>query len=74
MQKNYQKLDQVALLDILLQEHVLRQLENIKTHPIVMQAIANQQLTLHAWIYKFEDGDIFSFNKQDGQFERIKHF
>ncbi len=71
---NYQDLDAPSLMDILLQEHVLQQLENLKTYDVVTQAIKNQKLTLHAWIYQFENGDIFSFNQQDGQFERIKHF
>ncbi len=71
--KNYQNLDKNSLESILLQEHVLQQIENLKTHPTVMNAITNHGLTLHAWIYKFESGDIFSFNLQEGQFERIKH-
>lgn len=71
---NYEDLDAEALLDILLQEHVLQQLENLKTYPLVAEAVKNQTLGLHAWIYQFEHGDIFSFNQQEGQFERIKHF
>jgi carbonic anhydrase len=71
--KNYQNLDRESLLDILLQEHILQQIENLKTYPIINQAIADNKLSLHAWIYKFEDGDIYSYNSQEGQFENIKH-
>lgn len=74
VQNNYPNLDENSLLNVLLQEHVLQQLENLKTHTAVTHALKNHELTLHAWIYKFEDGDIFSFNQQEGQFERIKHF
>ena len=72
--KNYQTLDRESLLDILLQEHVLQQIENLKTYPIINQAIAENKLSLHAWIYKFEEGDIYSYNSQEGQFENIKHY
>lgn len=72
--QNYQELDQMTEANILLQEHVLKQIENIKTHSVVMQEITDRSVTLHAWIYAFEKGDIFSFNQQEGQFERIKHF
>lgn len=74
VKKNYPNLDHDALLNVLLQEHVLRQVEHIKTHPAVTRAIDQHKLNLHAWVYAFERGDIFSFNLQDGQFERIKHF
>jgi len=72
--KNYSDLTQHTLMSILLQEHVLQQIENLKTHPVVNAAIAEHKLTLHAWIYTFEHGDIFSYNTQNGQFELIKHF
>lgn len=74
VQKNYPDLDQESLGNVLLQEHVLQQIENLKTHPVVAQAIKNHELSVHAWIYAFERGDIFSFNVQEGQFELIKHF
>lgn len=72
--QNYQNLDQDSLHDILLQEHVLKQIENLKTYPIINQAIAENKLVLNAWIYKFEEGDIYSYNSQEGQFENIKHY
>lgn len=72
--ENYKNLTHAALMDILLQEHVLQQIENLKTHPVVNKAIANHMLTLHAWLYEFEHGDIFAFNIYNGQFELIKHF
>lgn len=71
--KSYQESDVTSLVDILLQEHVLKQIENVKTHPAVSHAIDQGTLTLHAWIYRFEEGNIYSYNLQDGQFELIKH-
>ena len=72
--KSYQDLDSTSLGNILLQEHVLQQIENVKTHPAVNHAINQGALTLHAWIYRFEEGNIYSYNRHDGQFELIKHF
>lgn len=74
VEKNYKGLNHKALSDVLLQEHVLKQLENLSTHPSVVQAIKNHTLTLHAWIYIFEDGDIYSFDRKKGRFEHIKHY
>lgn len=71
--KNYKELDATSLANILLQEHVLKQIENVKTHPVVMDAIDKNSLTLHAWIYRFEEGNIYSFNPHDEQFGLIKH-
>ncbi|MGB8467649.1 MAG: carbonic anhydrase [Candidatus Babeliales bacterium] len=74
LHKNYPTItDKVSLGDILLQEHVLQQIENVKTHPTVIHAIAQGTLTLHAWVYRFEEGNIYSFNQNNGQFELIKH-
>lgn len=73
VKNNYQNLDKKSLLNILLQEHVLQQIENLKTYPIINEALSQNKLSLHAWIYKFEDGDIYSYNSQEGQFENIKH-
>jgi carbonic anhydrase len=74
VQKNYPDMDENALMDILSQEHILQQIENLKTHPAIAGAIEKKELNLHAWMYIFERGDIFSFNLQEGQFKLIKHF
>jgi carbonic anhydrase len=73
VKQNYQDIDHHSLVNVVLQEHVLQQIENLKTHSVVFNAIAQKTLSLHAWIYKFEHGDIFSFNLEEGQFQRIKH-
>lgn len=74
VRSNYPDREAEALKSVLLQEHVLQQIENLKTHPAVIHATAQHELTLHAWVYEFEHGDIFAYNEQNGQFEQIKHF
>lgn len=72
VEETYKVFDKETILDILIQENVLKQIENIKTHPVVSNAIANNQLSLHAWVYTFETGEIFSFNSKEEQFELLK--
>lgn len=72
VKKNYDALDPQALLSVLMQEHVLKQMENLKTHPAVKKAIAENNLVLHAWIYRFETGEILAFDPDEGQFMAIK--
>lgn len=68
VKSNYKDLDQNVFLEILTQEHVLKQLENLKSYPIVNEAISNNTLSLHAWVYKFETCEIYSFDAVEGQF------
>lgn len=74
VKQNYPDLGDEELGNVLLQEHVLQQIENLKTHSSIIRALQQKKLTIHAWIYKFEDGDIYAFDQANGQFERIKHF
>ncbi|MDZ4835929.1 MAG: carbonic anhydrase [Candidatus Melainabacteria bacterium] len=56
------------LLNITIQENVLVQLENLRTHPAVSARIAGGTLNLHAWTYKIETGEVFSYQPAEGQF------
>ncbi len=71
IKKNYTNLDPQSLLNVLLQENVLQQVENLKTNPAVVDRMKKNKLSIHAWIYKIETGQIFSFNPQEEQFELI---
>jgi carbonic anhydrase len=51
-----------------IEENVLVQLENLKTHPVVAAALARDELKLHGWVYKFETGQVFAYNPEMGQF------
>jgi carbonic anhydrase len=50
------------------EENVLVQLENLRTHPAVASALACGKLRLHGWVYKFETGEVFSYDTGSGQF------
>ena len=68
VKENYVGLDDEQLLNIAMQENVLVQLENLRTHPSVSARLSRGELNLHAWTYKIETGEIFSYQPDEGQF------
>jgi carbonic anhydrase len=58
----------VPLLTTAIEENVLVQIENLRTHPAVAAGIAAGNLKLHGWVYKIETGEVFSFDHERGQF------
>jgi carbonic anhydrase len=65
---SYQHLDGDATLSVTVQENTLVQLENLATHPSVAAGLRQKRLTLHAWVYKIETGQIFNYLSEQGQF------
>lgn len=55
-------------LELAIEENVLVQLDNLRTHPSVAAAIERGALGIHGWVYKFESGDVLAFNPTKGQF------
>ncbi|MEQ9407953.1 MAG: carbonic anhydrase [Fuerstiella sp.] len=69
VEENYSHLtDETKRLTLTVEENVLVQLENLRTHPSVAAAVGRGQLKLHGWVYKFETGEVFAFNPDQGQF------
>jgi carbonic anhydrase len=67
MQK-YTDLTEEDLLNVTIQENVLVQLENLRTHPAVATSLAAGKLKLHGWVYKLETGQVFAFEPESQQF------
>ena len=59
------------LWKVTVEENVLTQLENLRTHPSVAVALAQGNLKLHAWVYKMETGQVFNYDPELGQFEQL---
>ncbi len=57
-----------ARLMAAVEENVLVQLENLRTHPSVAAALSRQDLNLHGWVYKFETGQVFAYHPDEGHF------
>ncbi len=68
VREKYPGLAKGKLLNVAIQENVLVQLENLRSHPAVAAALARGQLKLHAWVYKIESGEVFAYDPQSGQF------
>jgi carbonic anhydrase len=60
--------DDAERLTLAVQENVLVQTENLKTHPAVASALARGELELHRWVYQLENGRVLSYVPDAGQF------
>ncbi|MBI5513130.1 MAG: carbonic anhydrase [Deltaproteobacteria bacterium] len=69
--ENYAHLGEVERLTATVEENALVQLENLRTHPLVAAAVARKALRLHAWVYKIETGQVFTFDPTSGQYEPL---
>lgn len=74
VEENYKDagLTEEQCLNVAIQENVLVQLENLKTHPAVAVKLARGDINLHGWTYKIETGQVFSYDSNTGQFDEIK--
>lgn len=71
MQENYRHLEGQALITAAIEENVLTQLENLRTHPTVRSRIARGELALYGWVYKMETGGVFQYDHVTSQFLSI---
>ena len=69
--QKYADLPDDALLNVTIQENVLIQMENLRTHPAVAAGLAGGKLTLHGWVYKIETGQVFAYDSEPGQFNPL---
>ena len=73
VQQNYADLEGASLISACVQENVLTQLENLRTHPAVAARLARGQLNLHGWVYKIETGQVFAYDPTLEQFAALTH-
>ena len=72
MKENYQHITEATpRLTATVEENVLVQLENLRTHPSVAAALARDALKLHGWVYKFETGQVYGYDAQQGQYVAV---
>ncbi|ADP12594.1 Carbonate dehydratase [Erwinia sp. Ejp617] len=55
-------------VNAMVQENVIAQLNNIKTHPSVAVGLRNNALRLHGWVYDIESGVIRALDKNSKRF------
>lgn len=68
MREKYPHLSDGPLETATIEENVLVQIENLRTHPVVAAKLARADLKLHGWVYKFETGQVFAYEPARGQF------
>jgi carbonic anhydrase len=66
--ENYGNQSDEDLQNIAVQENVLVQLENLRTHPAVAARLSGGDLKLHGWVYKIETGTVFYYDLNESQF------
>ncbi len=72
IQENYGHItDPKARLTATVEENVLVQLENLRTHPSVAAALQRDELKLNGWVYKFDTGEVFEYDASVGQFVQL---
>jgi carbonic anhydrase len=68
VRENYRDLEGKELEMLTVEENVLVQIENLRTHPAVASALVRGKLSLHGWVYKIETGEVFAFDPDQNQF------
>jgi carbonic anhydrase len=58
-------------IDRAIEANVLLQLEHLRGHPPVAEALAARKLRLHGWVYRFETGDVSIYNPTTGRFANL---
>jgi carbonic anhydrase len=71
IEENYSHLTGEEKLTAAIEENVLMQVENLRTHPSVRARLAKGELSLYAWVYKLQTGEVFQFEHDRGQFAQI---
>jgi len=62
------KLDEEELLNLTIQQNVLLQMENLRSHPAVADGIKSRTLRIHGWVYHFEKGKVDRYDPLKGKF------
>jgi carbonic anhydrase len=71
MHGNYQHLQGDPLWRATIKENVLVQLEHLRSHPAVAEALEEGRVLLHGWVYHLEDGAVTAYDPVSGQFREV---
>ncbi len=52
-------------------EGALLSIQNLAGYPWVRQAVAEKSLTLHAWYFHVDSGELLSYRPEEGRFRRL---
>lgn len=54
-----------------IKQNVLVQIEHLKTHPAVAEALAAGKLQLHGWVYVIEEGNVMYFDEETAAWQTM---
>lgn len=74
MRENYGHLEGDRLLTATVEENVLVQIENLQTLPAVGSRLVRGDLHVHGWVYKIETGEVFAYDRGNGQFMKLAEY
>ena len=55
-------------LEAYIKENALAQVETLKAHPSVVRALEEERVKIFAWVYEFENGKVYGYNKSKGRY------
>lgn len=67
--EEYRHLPEEEQLPILTELNILCQIDNLLTHPSVRQALQEERLRIHGWVYHIESGEVWAYNSATACFE-----
>ncbi|MDX2107197.1 MAG: carbonic anhydrase [Candidatus Melainabacteria bacterium] len=68
IEKEYANASEKEKIDVAVQENVLVQMENLRTHPAVKAALNFGRLNLHGWVYDIRTGEVLVYYPELEQF------
>jgi len=69
--ESYPELSREERLKITPKENVLVQMENLRTFPVVLKAVKEGRLHVHAWFFDIRMGRVYSYSPEKEQYEPI---
>jgi len=72
VQENHSHLSGADLLNAMIEQNVLAQLDNLRTHPAVSARLAKGQLNLHGWAYDIGSGEVGAFDPAQARFVPLR--
>lgn len=72
VQENHSHLNGAELLNAMIEQNVLAQLDNLRTHPAVSARMAKGQLDLHGWVYDIGAGEVRVHDQAERRFVPLR--
>jgi carbonic anhydrase len=71
LNENYENLSEKERLDVLIEENVIAQVDNLRTHPSVASRLMRDRVNLHGWVYTIETGEVKHLDRASRKFVRL---